>query len=393
MIQRLLFASPYRIPTYSGQAFVVGKTEASGAAIVIRLNQVSEDMDGECYRCPDGTEYDVTAQKIRAGGTENVAVRIENIVTRLSERRKGVIETDLLSGKSVLIVGLGTGGATVALELAKSGVGKFALVDPDRLEIGNVARHSAGVSFVGRKKVKAVRDLILESSPIAGVETFDLEANHQNKEILEGLVKDTDLVICATDNRPSKLFVNGLCVAAKKPVIFGGAFRRAYGGRVVRVRPGESACYHCFVMTSPDSEADREISTPAAAESIAYADRPVAVEPGLSMDVAPISIMVSKLALQELIREEESTLHILDDDLEAGIYIWANRPEPGSEFASSPPLSRSYDERTILRWYGIYFDRDPDCPTCGDFEKYMIDHYRIEIEGGSLSDLPSPDKN
>ena len=108
------------------------------------------------------------------------------------------------------------------------------------------------------------------------------------------------------------------------------------------------------------------------------------------MDVAPISIMVSKLALQELIAGKESTLQMLNDDFDANLYIWVNRPEPNTEYANWPPLSKSTDEQTILRWYGIYFEKDLGCPTCGDFEKAIRKEYGLESGIGSLPTQPAP---
>jgi hypothetical protein len=100
---------------------------------------------------------------------------------------------------------------------------------------------------------------------------------------------------------------------------------------------------------------------------VAYSDRPVAIEPGLSLDVLPIATMVAKLSLLELLEGKESSLSILNKDFDAPWYLWINRPEPGTQYAKWPPLSESSDEMTIDRWYGIYFDRDPHCPACGDF--------------------------
>ena len=307
---------------------------------------------------------------------------VPRLSSSLNSRRAGLLETDVLAHRSICVIGLGTGGIHIALELAKTGVGKFSLVDEDRLEVGNVSRHHAGLSFVGRRKVHAARDLLLENNPKAIVDIYPFHADAQHQDTLRRIIDDSDLVICATDNRPSKLFVNALCVQSARPAIFGGAFRRAYGGQILRVRPHDTACYHCFVLTMPDTEADQEVSSEEDALAIAYSDQPVPVEPGLSLDVAPISIMAAKLALQELIRNEESSLHVLDRDLEAGWYLWINRPEPGTKYASWPPLSESTDEMTVLRWYGIYLDIDPGCPTCGDFEKALKEQYGIE--GGTV---------
>jgi hypothetical protein len=216
-------------------------------------------------------------------------------------------------------------------------------------------------------------------------------ADDDHRSHLSSLIEGTDLTICATDNRQSKLLINELCITAKKVAIFGGAFLRAYGGQVFRVIPGESACYHCFVLAVPEKESDQEISSIENAQEVAYSDRPVPIEPGLSMDVAPIAIMVSKLALQELIKGKESTLHVLDRDFGACWYFWINRPEPKTDYATLVPLSDGIDEMTILRWYGVHLDKDEGCPTCGNFEKVLREKYNLDvgrINPPSYSTLP-----
>ena len=99
--------------------------------------------------------------------------------------------------------------------------------------------------------------------------------------------------------------------------------------------------------------------------------------------------MVAKLALQELLNGKESTLHILNEDFKANLYKWGNRPEPDTEYASCPPLSDSIDEITILRWYGIYLDKESGCPTCGDFEAAMREQYSLDDGMGILPFKPS----
>lgn len=147
--------------------------------------------------------------------------------------------------------------------------------------------------------------------------------------------------------------------------------------------PRESACYHCFVLAVPDKEADQEVSSEDNAQDIAYSDRPVPVEPGLSMDVLPIALMVSKLALQELIKGKQSTLHVLDGNFGASWYFWINRPEPKTDYASLAPLSESIDEMTILRWYGVHLDKNEGCPTCGNFERALREKYNLDV--GAIS--------
>ena len=101
--------------------------------------------------------------------------------------------------------------------------------------------------------------------------------------------------------------------------------------------------------------------------------------------------MVTKLALMELVADKQTSLSILKKDYEAPWYLWLNKPEPGTQYASLPPLSESSDEMTINRWYGIYFDRDPACPVCGDFISTIAASYGLDP--ASLGTLPSaPEK-
>ena len=357
--------------------------------VVIQLLPSTIPDTSTNYKAPNGSAYNIIAKKKNCSEFIIAEVRIENLHENIDKRRRGILESYLLKDKTVLIIGLGTGGITTAQELAKAGVGKFILIDHDRLEVGNVTRHAAGISFVGRRKVAAAKDLIQEIDPSINVRIHPIRADAEHQELITNEIEQADLVICATDNRPSKLFINTICVELDKTVLFGGAFRRAYGGHIIRVKPNQSACFQCFVMSMPDDEADREISSQEDADAIAYSDMPVAVEPGLSMDVAPIALMVAKLSLQELIIGKESTLHMLDEDFEANWYLWINRPEPETQYASLPPLSHSADEQlTILRWYGIELLKEEHCPTCGDFEAGIRAQYKLDSGPKSPPTMP-----
>jgi molybdopterin/thiamine biosynthesis adenylyltransferase len=321
------------------------------------------------------------------GVKQVIDICFADVQPELATRRAGILESTILQDKTVLFIGVGTGGAHAAIELAKCGVGRFILVDRDRLSVGNVDSHPGGISQVGRYKVNVVRDLILEKNPDAQVSTHPVSLEYDNQEMIRELVSKADVVVCGTDSRPSKLLVNQLCVDAGVVAVYGGAFRRAYGGQVLRVRPKKSPCHQCFVAAMPDEASDVEVSTSADAEAIAYSDRPVAVEPGLSLDVLPIANMVAKLALLELLANKQSSLNILNRDFDAPWYLWLNRPEPGTQYATWPPLSESSDEMTIHRWYGIYFDRDTECPACGNFLSAIAGNYGLDI--ASLKELPT----
>jgi len=345
------------------------------------------NSDPSAFVAPDGQTYQATGWLKVDGKDLLIDINIIDVQPELATRRAGILETDVLRGKSVLCIGLGTGGAHVAIELAKCGVGRFMLVDRDRLSVGNVGRHPGGVSQVGRFKVNVVRDLIYEKNPDAEVSTHPVEVAYENKETIGQLITQANVVVCATDNRPSKLLINRLCIEADRVAFYGGAFRRAYGGQVLRVCPKRSPCHECFVAAMPDEAADVEISSSSDASQVAYSDRPVAIEPGLSLDVLPIANMLTKLALLQLLSDEQTSLAVLRRDFDAPWYLWLNRPEPGTQYANWPPLSESSDEMTINRWYGVYFDRDPACPACGDFLSAVATSYGLNL--ASLGEIPS----
>lgn len=265
------------------------------------------------------------------------------------------------------MAGLGSHGSVIAIELAKSGIMDFALMDDDRLEVGNIWRHAVGLRYVGRLKTNAMKDLIREINPYAQVRSWAEKINWNNLKEIKEIIRESDLVICTTDERPSRLIVNRLCVEEATTCIFAAAFRRACGGQILRVRPHESLCYQCYCMYLRKKPEDQEVSRLGQAAGLAYTDRPVPIEPGLSTDIAPITTMVAKLAIQELMKNRKSTLQSLDKDLVASWFIWLNRREIDTQYEDLEPLEFNVDGLYILRWYGIDARPQPACPVCGDF--------------------------
>ena len=76
------------------------------------------------------------------------------------QRLFGEMAFNHLRTATVGILGCGSGGSKVALELACSGVGRFVLVDPEDLDETNVVRHAADDRYIGMAKTDAVADLI-----------------------------------------------------------------------------------------------------------------------------------------------------------------------------------------------------------------------------------------
>ena len=277
----------------------------------------------------------------------------------LFARNAPVLETDALAHKSVLCVGLGSGGSTVADLLARSGLGRFVLWDHDSLEPHNMARHICTQRDLGRPKAQAMRDHIHSINPAALVETVHRDVVKAGAALAEA-VAAVDCVVAGTDNNASRFAINAAAVVAAKPALYGRAFTRACGGDVIQVLPKRNMpCYACH---AEGRMVDEEVSSPRDAERRAYADKPTPIEPGLAIDIQPIANMIARLVVLRLCVGTDSSLVETAEELDAPLYLWANQRK--ENFANWGPMGRSYSRMAILRWYAVGMEKNPECMTC-----------------------------
>jgi tRNA A37 threonylcarbamoyladenosine dehydratase len=123
-----------------------------------------------------------------------------------------------LSKSKVAVFGIGGVGSFVVEGLVRAGVGKFVLVDDDCICLTNINRQlHATRKTVGKLKVEAMRDRILEINPQAEVQTLQMFYLPENAEEL--LSADYDYIVDAVDTVTAKI---DLIVRASKmeiPVI------------------------------------------------------------------------------------------------------------------------------------------------------------------------------
>jgi molybdopterin/thiamine biosynthesis adenylyltransferase len=287
--------------------------------------------------------------------------------SELYSRSKGLLETDVLAKKTVGIVGIGSGGSPIAIELAKAGIGKFVLIDFDTIELSNLARHVCGINDLGRYKTYAVRDYIWQKNPFAEIETLEIDVNDHQKECSDALSK-VDIILCASDNDKSRFFLNDIALKYKIPAVFGRAITRAIGGDVLRVRPHVGPCYNCLYsqdlrntdeeISQRERQAKKFLPDYTSEESLT-----TVVQVGLASDIAPITNFMVKLALVELSRGTNSGISSLEEDLISDFYIWANRRE--YVYDAWAKLEYNFNKPSILRWYGAKVNKDPECMVCG----------------------------
>lgn len=276
-------------------------------------------------------------------------------------RSKGILEVDILSNKRVMIIGLGSFGSQIAIELAKAGVGEFALFDFDRVELHNLARHTCTIKDLGRLKTDAIKDAVIGKNKLAKVDLFPINITDR-KELMDEQVSKADMIICATDNNASRFYLTQCLLKYNKVALFGRAVTRAEGGDVFRHRPG-GPCYNCLVGSRTHTMASEEITNRSQLPAyVSEEDANAMIQVGLSSDIEPICNLIVKLALIELSRGKNSGIESLESELTYDYYMWANRRE--RRHAAWAPFNNAKNQPSILKWYGARIAKDANCPSC-----------------------------
>jgi adenylyltransferase/sulfurtransferase len=147
----------------------------------------------------------------------------------------------------VLIVGAGGLGSPAALYLAAAGVGHLGLVDFDRVEASNLQRQVLyGSGDVGRPKLEAARDRLLDLNPHVTVELNAVRLDRSNALQLVGA---HDLVLDGTDNFATRYLVNDACVLAGRPNVYASISR--FDGQASVFATTDGPCYRCLHPEPP----------------------------------------------------------------------------------------------------------------------------------------------
>lgn len=123
-----------------------------------------------------------------------------------------------LKDKTVLIVGIGGVGGYVVESMARAGIGHLILVDFDTVDISNINRQLVALhSNIGKKKVEAYKERILDINPDCIIDIFDIFYNEDTKDIIFN--NKIDYVIDCCDSLPSKVLLIKECYKRNIPII------------------------------------------------------------------------------------------------------------------------------------------------------------------------------
>jgi molybdopterin/thiamine biosynthesis adenylyltransferase len=247
---------------------------------------------------------------------------------RTFERIETLFDIELFADVKVFVAGCGSGGASVALQLVMAGIRNFTLIDRDVLGPENVIRHVCGRSFIGRKKVDAVAEVLRDRNSNAQISTIDADIMSYPNTASE--IAKSDLVVLATDNEPSRYAINEICVQNGIPFVVGRVFTRGIGGEVFAFRP-DSACLACLeakLQRTTFREGIREIDLVSEEEREKVYGMEISEikdSPGLAVDISFITSFHTRFALDAIARGLKERPKYMDL-IEENYIVWGNRP-------------------------------------------------------------------
>ena len=221
-------------------------------------------------------------------------VEYYSLVQDVFSRNHGILEAARMLNKRALIMACGSVGSLLALEFARAGVGHFLLVDPDVLEYHNLCRHQCSITDVGRYKVDALEDRILDINPAARVETQKIIIQRLPKDVFDDFLRPGTLILASGDNREADLYANRISCLYRVPFLSIGLWERAFAGEIFYSLPGETPCYKCLCDSigftqSRVTENRRLYTTRDNLEEVTF-------EPGISTDLSLVTLVGTRMA-------------------------------------------------------------------------------------------------
>jgi molybdopterin/thiamine biosynthesis adenylyltransferase len=169
-----------------------------------------------------------------------------------AERQLRLPELAGIDRANIILIGAGSLGSKVAIELAKAGTGRLVLWDHDRYDVNNAVRHELPVSAAGSYKAAAMADACRRANPfcepVPDWEPFGIEQATADK-FLERL-QEANLVIETTGSREVARIAERYCRRSEVPLLTASLTRGSRGGDMLLLAP--ELCLDCFLLAQQE---------------------------------------------------------------------------------------------------------------------------------------------
>lgn len=154
----------------------------------------------------------------------------------------GEVGQEKLKKARVFIAGTGGLGSPVAIYLAAAGVGTIRIADHDTVELSNLNRQVLHWDEdTGNKKVDSAAAKLRRLNRSVKIEAIVEKITEAN---VSQLIADSDLIVDAMDNLPTRYLLNRTAIKKDIPFFHGAVY--GFEGRAMTIIPGKSACLNCL---------------------------------------------------------------------------------------------------------------------------------------------------
>ncbi|MDO5413852.1 MAG: HesA/MoeB/ThiF family protein [Bacillota bacterium] len=167
-------------------------------------------------------------------------------------------DQDLLSKKSVCVIGCGGLGGGVIENLVRIGVGKLTVVDCDTFDVTNLNRQVlSNETNIGKSKALEAADQMKLINSNVEITPIQVELTEENcRQIIAG----HDLVIDAVDNIKTRFILEAACEKEKVTLIHGAI--GGWSGQVGVSRPGDKLFQKIYPAHENDASVDTSAGNP-----------------------------------------------------------------------------------------------------------------------------------
>ena len=216
-------------------------------------------------------------------------------------------ESNLLRGKRVTLIGVGSVGSGVADLLVKAGVGAMTLIDPEVLASANSSRHLLGAPAVGANKAVSVGQSLARYFPHLTMTAVGKP--FEEEEQIISTLRAADLVVSLTGSWSTESLLDAVWSddPAIPPIVYGWTEPYAAAGHGLVFLHGAAGCLRCVVndmgkMRVPVTNwpSSTILQIPACGDLF---------QPYGATELMHIQALVAELALDVLLKRVSSSTH------------------------------------------------------------------------------------
>lgn len=162
-------------------------------------------------------------------------------------RLQGSVDTELMKGSNIVCVGVG-GANGICESMVRTGLGRITLVDYDTVDEHNLVTQGFYVSDIGKPKVEALRERLLNINPRLEVKIYPKSFLDLTLEEEMDIFNNATLLLMMTDSFDAQAHGNIMGLKYQLPTVFALMYDKARCSEITFMLPGVTpACHRCAV--------------------------------------------------------------------------------------------------------------------------------------------------